>query len=125
MSNFLSGYKFLVIPHPDGIYDKEMVIELYSSIIESVDIKQEQKVENDYRQLYCLDDARYYVALRERVGVQSEHERVRIDNVSGLLYPSFVSQFTMWDKLAAKDWQEIIKQVTNDGGEEEITEMTV
>jgi len=129
VAGFLSGYKFIVIPHPEGKHDKEMTIELYTSVIESIASKQEDKIEKDYRKLYALPEDSYFVALRERVGVQSENERVRLGEfkIPGRLYPVFTSQFTLWDKPIARDWQEIIKKLTLEEGdlEEELTQMQV
>ena len=64
MPGFLSGYKYVVVPHPGGKHDKEMVIEIYSSIVESIASKQEEKIERDYRKLYTLEEGSYFVALR-------------------------------------------------------------
>ena len=115
------------MPHPDGKFDTYMVIELYTSIVESVENHQEEKIEHDYRKLYTLPNDRYFVALRERVGVQSENERVRLGEfkIPGRLYPSFCSQFTLWNKPAAKEWREAIKEITEGGDLEEITGIIV
>jgi hypothetical protein len=128
VSGFLSGYKFLVIPHPEGKHDKEMVIELYSAIVESIDNHQEEKIERDFRKLYCLNEWRYFVALRERVGVQSENERVRLGEfgIPGRLYPVFQSDFIIWDKSIGAWWKSVIKELTIEGGEiEDLTEIPV
>lgn len=119
MPGFLSGYKFIVVPHPEGKHDKEMTIELYTSMIESIASKQEEKIERDYRKLYALPEDSYFVALRERVGVQSENVRVRLGefNIPSRLYPVFTSQFTLWDKPIARDWQDIIKKLTLEEGD--------
>ena len=127
MPGFLSGYKYIVVPHPDGKFDIDMVIELYTSIVESVENHQEEKIEHDYRKLYTLPNDRYFVALRERVGVQSENERVRLGEfkIPGRLYPVFSSMFTLWNKPVAKDWREAIKEITEGGDMEEVTGIIV
>jgi len=128
MPSFLSGYKFIIVPHPDGAYDRDMVAELYTSIVDDVENHQEEKIERDYRRIYALDEGLYFCVLRERVGVQSEHDRVRLGEfgIPGRLYPAYTSEFTIWDKQIAREWQQVIKELTTEGGYgEDITEIPV
>ena len=62
-----------------------------------------------------LPEGRYHIVARQRIGPQSEYERVRLND--GLHYPSYVSEFVVWNTEYAR---EINKSIGDDC--EEVTE---
>lgn len=124
MSNFLSGCKYIVIPHTSGVFDKEMVITIFSAIAGDIKHNQNDKTFKDslYMHNNLKDDKKYFVVLRERIGVQSESERVRLTefNITGRHKPAYQSEFTIWDKKAISEWKQVIRDMMLDTEDEKI-----
>jgi len=110
---FQNGHKLIFILHPSGMWDKSQLEEVYSAIIDGHN--QETRVEKDYARISGLPEGRYHIVARQRIGPQSEYERVRLKD--GLHYPSYVSEFVVWNTEYAR---EINKSIGDDC--EEVTE---
>ena len=104
---FQNGHKLIFILHPLGMWDKLQLETVYDAIITGH--CQEDRVEKDRVRISGLPEGRYHVVARQRIGPQSEYERVRLKD--GLHYPSYVSEFVVWNTEYAR---EINKSIGDD-----------
>ena len=111
---FQNGHKLIFILHPSGMWDKSQLEMVYSAIITGHN--QEDRVEKDRSRISGLPEGRYHIVARQRIGPQSEYERVRFKD--GLHYPSYVSEFVVWNTEYARE----INKSIGDVFEEEVTE---